>query len=167
MRLIITLLFMLGFSATSMAAGDSYYIGSRDGTDVYAYPNKSASVTAHLPWKTDIRLQEKIRNWQKIETTGANRVKGWVFESAVRKRYQPASKKSDSSLFSRLTSLFRSPEPEQKTAVLGVRGLEDEGVANTDNAATQHANQMVKWMDRLNVPDREVAAFIEEGELNP
>ena len=63
--------------------------------------------------------------------------------------------------------MFRSPEPTQKTAVLGVRGLEDSGTASAEMAATEKANRIVEWMDTLNVPDEEVAFFIDEGDLNP
>ncbi len=168
MRLIITTLLMLGLSGIALADDASYYIGARSGADVFASPNKHAKITAHLPRKSSITILKKRRGWRKIETTDAREnVSGWVFEGAVRKQYRPIKNKKKSSFFSGFASMFRSPEPTQKTAVLGVRGLEDSGVASAERAATEKANKMVTWMDTLNVPDEEVASFIDEGDLNP
>ncbi|MDX8403248.1 MAG: hypothetical protein R8K54_02430 [Mariprofundaceae bacterium] len=173
LRLVITLLSILGFSApcfsgTTLAGGDSYYIGARAGADVFESPNKRANVTTHLTRKTSVKILQKRRGWRKIETEDEAKVTGWVFEGAVRKRYQSAKSSKKSSFLSSFTSFFlRSPEPTHKTAVLGVRGLEDNSVASTKREATEHANTMVQWMDTLNVGDDAVNAFVEEGDLNP
>lgn len=175
MRLFITLRFFLaalaigalGFSGTALAADDSYYIGARSGADVFATPNKRADVTAHLTRKTSVKILQKRRGWRKIETIGKNRVTGWVFEGAVRKRYKTVKNKKKSSFMSSFASFFRSPEPTYKTAVLGVRGLEDDGAASAERTATKRARKLVKWMDTLNIEEGAVAAFVDEGDLNP
>lgn len=168
MRLIIVAALMLGLSGTALADDVSYYIGARSGADVFASPNKRAEITTRLPRKSSISVLEKRRGWWKVETTDATeKVSGWVFEGAVRKQYQSTKSKNRSSFFSGFASLFRSPEPPQRTAVLGVRGLEDNGAASADRAATERANKMVKWMGTLNVPDEAAASFIDEGDLNP
>ena len=172
MRLITSLFFVLGlsvlgFSSTVLAGSDSYYIGARSGADVFESPNKRADVTAHLSRKTSVKILQKRRNWRKIETMDEAKVSGWVFEGAVRKRYKTVESSKKSSFMSSFTSFFRSPEPTHKTAVLGVRGLEDDGAASAEKAATKRANRLVKWMDTLNVEEMAVAAFIDEGDLNP
>jgi hypothetical protein len=168
MRLIIITALMLGLSGTALADDASYYIGARSGADVFTSPNKRAKITTRLPRKSSITVLEKRRGWWKVETTDATeKVSGWVFEGAVRKQYQSTRNKKKSSFFSGFASLFRSPEPPQKTAVLGVRGLEDSGAASAERAATEQANKIVKWMDTLNVPDDAVISFIDEGDLNP
>ncbi len=169
MRLITAIALLLCFSGIAQADDASYYIGPRSGADLYASPNKRAEVTAHLPRKSSVKVLQKRRNWWKVETLDAKEKRsGWVFEGAVRKQYKPSkAKKGSSSFFSGFASYFRSPEPAQKTAVLGVRGLEDDGSGSAERAATERANHLVKWMDTLNVPDDEVDAFIEEGDLNP
>jgi hypothetical protein len=168
MRLIIATALMFGLSGIALADDASYYIGARSGADVFASPNKRAEITARLPRKSSITVLEKRRGWWKIETTDAGeKVTGWVFEGAVRKQYQSTKSKKKSSFFSGIASMFRSPEPTQKTAVLGVRGLEDNGAASAERAATEKANKIVEWMDTLNVPDEEVASFIDKGDLNP
>jgi hypothetical protein len=167
MRLIIVTALMLGLSGTALAGDASYYIGARSGADVFASPNKRAKVTTRLPRKSSITILEERRGWRKIETIDAEeKVSGWVFEGAVRKQYQATKSKKTSSFFSGIASMFRSPGPTQKTAVLGVRGLEDSGVASAERAATEKANKTVEWMDTLNVPDNAVASFIDEGDLN-
>jgi len=168
MRLIMITLLMLGLSGTALADDASYYIGARSGADVFESPNKRAEVTAHLPRKNSVTVLQKRRNWWKVESAiGKQKITGWVFEGAVRKRYRAAKAKKKSSFLSGFASYFRSPEPPQKTAVLGVRGLEDIGAKSAGRAATERANKIVKWMDTLNVPDDAVAAFIDEGDLNP
>lgn len=158
---------VMGFSGVALAKGDSYYIGPRGGADVFATPNKRAEVTSHLTRKTSVKILQKRKNWRKIETIDKRKVTGWVFEGAVRKRYKTVKSSKKSSFMSSFTSFFRSPEPTHKTAVLGVRGLEDDGAARAERAATKRANKLVKWMDTLNVEEGAVAAFVEEGDLNP
>jgi len=165
MRLLISTLLLLLFATPAMAA-ESYYISPRDGVDLRLAPDSSAKISGHLSRKTDVKIIDKRRNWRKVQSLDHKGLAGWVPEGAIRKRYQATTTTKRSSFFSGFSSLFRSPEPAQKTAVLGVRGLEDEGAANADQANAQ-ANRVVEWMDTLNVPDREVAAFIDEGELNP
>jgi len=147
------------------ADNESYYIGSRSGSDVYVYPRTSAEKLGHLKRKTDVKVLEKRRGWWKVKTSGLKpEVSGWVYQSTVNKRYQATTTKK-SSFFSGFSSLFRSSEPQQKTAVLGVRGLEEEGGAT--RKADAKAREAVKWMDSLIIKNRDVAAFIEEGDLNP
>jgi len=168
MRLIMTTLLMFGLSGIALADDAAYYIGARSGADVFASPNKRAEVTAHLPRMSSVTILQKRRNWWKVKTIDARQeVSGWVFEGSVRKRYKSAKAKKKSSFFTGFASMFRSPEPPRKTAVLGVRGLEDDGTASAERAATKSANKMVKWMDTLNVEDGAVEAFIDEGDLNP
>jgi len=166
MRLLIPTLLLLLFSNPAMAAEDRYYISPRDGVDLRLTPNNNAKVSGHLSRKTDVKIIDSRRNWRKVRSLDHKGLVGWIPEGAIRKRYEATTTKKRSSFLSGFSALFRSPEPAQKTAVLGVRGLEDEGAANADQA-TEQANKAVKWMDTLNVPDREVAAFIDEGNLNP
>ncbi len=171
MRLILAITFMLSLlslSGTALAGSDSYYIGARSGADVFASPNKQAEITAHLPRKRPVMILQKRRNWWQIETIGTtNKVTGWVFEGSVRKRYQTTYSKKSSSFLSGFASLFRSPEAPKKTAVLGVRGLDDNSTGKTAKETTEHAKKMVKWMDTLHVENEAVATFIDEGDLNP
>ncbi|MDT8377192.1 MAG: hypothetical protein RQ867_10720, partial [Mariprofundaceae bacterium] len=64
-------------------------------------------------------------------------------------------------------SLFRSPEPPRKTAVLGVRGLEGGDGNVADKEAGEQAIRIVQWMDSMHVPPDEVSAFVKEGHLKP
>lgn len=157
--------------APAFAATDegSYYIGVRNGVDVLAAPRTGAKVIGRLERMTDVRVVKKQRAWWKIETiNAAPALQGWVREGAVRKRYQPsARKKASSSVFAALSSIFGRPAPKQQTAVLGVRGLEDEGGDVAGQQAHQAAKETVHWMEGLSVSDEEVADFIREGNLNP
>lgn len=161
-------LIFIAVSPLQAADSESYYIGSRSGADVHAYPRNSAENLGHLERMTDITVLEKRRGWWKVETIDIEpKVTGWVYESTVNQRYQPEKESSSgsSSFFSGFSSLFRSSEPQQKTAVLGVRGLEEEGGATTK--ANAQARKAVKWMDSLVIKNRDVASFIKEGDLNP
>lgn len=167
MRLLIAFILLIALASPVCAGEASYYIGSRSGTDLLAQPDTRADVVRHLDWKTYVVILESSRNWRKVKIADDENITGWVTEGAIRKRFQSTSSKSSSSFFSGFTSLFRSPEPEQKTAVLGVRGLEDDANAKSNVPSTAEAKEMVKWMDTLAVPNRDVARFIEDGELNP
>jgi len=164
-RLLTLVIFSLLFPATVMAA-DQYYIGSRDGVNVVAQPKVRANVTGHLDRLTDVKITQKKRAWWKVSTIKVSpKVSGWVPSGAVRKRYQASvAEKSSNSFFSGLSSFFhRDAAGGQKTAVLGVRGLDEEG-----NAASGKANvAAVEWMEKLDVSSSDVAAFIEQGRLNP
>jgi len=167
MRLIISLLFAVSFSGIAAAADGSYYIGSHSGVDLRLAPRNSATVSGHLERKTAVEVIDRRRSWTKVQSLGSG-IRGWVPAGAVRKSYSSAKpSRSSSSFFSSFTSMFRSPEPPRKTAVLGVRGLEDTGAASAEKAATEQANKAVEWMETLDVPDEAVAAFINEGDLNP
>ncbi|MDX8408282.1 MAG: hypothetical protein R8L58_07845 [Mariprofundaceae bacterium] len=163
-RLLSVILFSLLFPATAMAA-DQYYIGSSNGVDVLAKPGAGADVTGHLDRLTDVKIIQKKRAWWKVSTIRVSpKVSGWVPSGAVRKRYQrTAEKKASGSFFSGLSSFFHQDSNTQKTAVLGVRGLDEEG-----NAAKGKANLAgVEWMEKLDVPDADLATFVEQGRLNP
>ncbi|HKI61507.1 MAG TPA: SH3 domain-containing protein [Mariprofundaceae bacterium] len=153
------------FPAAAMAA-DSYYIGLRDGVDVRDRPAAQASVLGHLPRLTDVRLIKTDRAWSKISSLHVSRpLTGWVPSGAVRKRYQPsAAQKSSNSFFSGFSSWFnRDTTGGQQTAVLGVRGLDEEAGASTGQASEAG----VAWMEKLGVSNSDVAAFVEQGGLNP
>lgn len=168
MRFVIVLILTLACAGYVDAEEASYYIGSRSGSDLLDQPDSQASVVKHLEWKTYVNILTSKRNWRKIQTLDKSKDMGWLPEGALRKRYSSSSTSSaSSSFFSGFTSMFRSPEPERQTAVLGVRGLEEGGVARSGQPSTEQAKQMVEWMDTLTVPDRDVARFVENGNLNP
>ncbi len=152
-------------SAPAMAA-DEFYIGSGGGADVYRLPKPGAERIGHLDRLTGVRVIQKKRNWWKVRTLHVDpAISGWVHAGAVRKRYTPsAASRTKSSFLAGLSSFFHRSEPnQQQTAVLGVRGLEDEG-----NAAKGRSNRAgVRWMEGLAVSDADIAAFIDEGRLNP
>ncbi len=170
MRLPATMLACLGMLfAGAAAAADSMhpYIGASRGADVHAKPARSSPVLGHLERLTEVRVLEQRRGWGRIETIRAiegRPLRGWVLSGQIRRPYQPKrSERAKSSFLAAFSSWFGNDEPERKTAVLGVRGLEDEG-ANTMGARNMKA---VRWMDRLAVDEAEIARFIREGRLNP
>lgn len=163
--LIPLLLFMI-FVSPASAAEANYYISPRDGVDLRLAPRNNATVSGHLPFKTDVEVVDKQRNWSKVKTLDYKAVVGWVPEGAIRKRFTPSSSGSKSSFFSSFASMFRSQEQPQQTAVLGVRGLEG-GEKATSKDAGEQAIKAVEWMDTLHVPQSDVAAFVKEGDLNP
>ncbi|MCF7821019.1 MAG: SH3 domain-containing protein [Mariprofundaceae bacterium] len=168
MRLIIAALFLLLLATPVMAAGDGYYIGPDEGVDLRLAPRNSATISGHLDTGTDVEIIKRDRNWAKIQTPGHSSIRGWVPAGAVRKSQVATSSGSSSSSFlSSFTSLFRSPEPPRKTAVLGVRGLEGSESASVEKEATENATRMVAWMETLKVPQSEVGTFIKEGDLKP
>ncbi len=153
--------------ATPAWAVDRYYIGSSDGIDVLQRAQAHAVVLGHIPRLTDVKIIQKKRAWWKVRTVGYTtpEISGWVPSGAVRKRYRATvAEKTSNSFFSGLSSLFhRNTAGGQKTAVLGVRGLDEEG-----NAAGGKANMVaVEWMEGLGVSNADVAAFVEQGRLNP
>lgn len=160
-------------STLGETADTGYYISPSKGADVYSSYKSSPKKIARLPYNTDVHVIEKKRGWWKIETiTHEPAVSGWVFESVVLQRTAPKVKtrtarreSSSSSFLSSFSSLFRSSPQQQETAVLGVRGLEEEG-ASTEKASKE-AKDAVKWMDTLAISHDDVAAFIREGNLKP
>ncbi len=166
MRFLIVIMLLMFAATPAMADQDNYYIGPDDGVDLRLAPRNSASVSGHLDAKTEVEIIKRDRNWTKVQTIGHGTIRGWVPAGAVRKNYSKASSGSSSSFFSSFTSLFRSSNAEQKTAVLGVRGLES-GDDQANTKASAQSVKIVEWMDTLNVPQKEVAAFIREGELKP
>ncbi|MDX8402413.1 MAG: hypothetical protein R8K47_07275, partial [Mariprofundaceae bacterium] len=60
-------------------------------------------------------------------------------------------------------AIFGNEEPPRKTAVLGARGLEDEG------GRTQGAKDMrsLRQVERIAIPPEDVERFVREGRLNP
>ncbi len=143
-------------------AADDYYIGASRGADVLAAPQADAAVVGHLERLSEVRVLERQRAWWNIEAAD---VRGWVPAGAVRKRHQPGrAEKAGNSVLEGLSSLFHRDDPAgRKTAVLGVRGLDEEtgAVRGRANVAA------VEWMERLTVSDAEIARFIEQGRLNP
>ena len=168
MRLLISITLLLLFAIPASATEETYYIGPENGVDLRMRPENRAALTGHFDHKTEVKILKRDRNWTKIQTLDYTAIRGWVPAGAVRKSLNSSSTRSSSSSFlSSFTSLFRSSNQEQKTAVLGVRGLEGgDGVA-TDKKAGKEALQVVDWMDTLNVPESEVATFIKEGDLKP
>jgi hypothetical protein len=167
MRLLIFMLLLL-MVTPALAAGGNYYIGPNDGVDLRLRPDIKASVSGHLDRKTEVEVIKRDRNWTKIQTADHRGIRGWVPSGAVRKSSTTTSSGSSSSFFSSFASIFRSSKPqEQKTAVLGVRGLESGDAETADKKAGEKALQIVEWMDTLKVPDSEVAAFVEKGKLKP
>ena len=148
------------------ASAGEYYIGPRTGADLLQSPRSSAEVLQHLPRLTDITVIKKRRSWWKIEISEHREapLTGWIAAGAIRKRYQP--KRTVSAFASNISSffsMFRRP-PKQQTAVLGVRGLEDEAKLGKANKASVN---IVKWMESLHVSNTEVSKFVHEGDLNP
>ena len=168
MRLLISITFLLFFAIPATAAEGNYYIGPQDGVDLRLAPRNKAAVSGHIPHKTEVAIIKRDRNWTKIQTLGHNGIKGWIPAGAIRKNNNTKSaRSSSSSFFSSFTSMFRSSNPEQKTAVLGVRGLEGgDGKAANSKAGAQSV-QIVEWMDTLDVSESDVATFIKDGHLKP
>jgi len=169
MRPLISILLLLLFAAPATAIGGDYYIGPEEGVDLHLRPDNSATVSDHLKQNEEVEIIDRERNWAKVRTTDYRGIKGWVPAGAVRKNLNTASsgKSSSSSFFSSFASLFRSSEAPQKTAVLGVRGLEGGDGDAAGKKAGAAAIKTVQWMDSLHVSQSEVSAFIKEGRLKP
>jgi len=168
MRLLISTALLLFFAIPASAAEEGYFIGPENGVDLRLRPEKKAAVSGHFDHKMAVRVLKRDRNWTKVQTLDHTAIRGWVPAGAVRKSSSPQSTRSSSSSFlSNFTSLFRSSTPERKTAVLGVRGLDSGDGTATDKKAGKKALKIVEWMDTLNVPEGEVAAFVDEGALKP
>lgn len=152
-------------AANAPAAGDgSYYIGAYRGIDVTATPEVGATTVGHLQRLRPVRIDERQRSWARITTIDAPYVSGWVPQGALRQRYEPhRSHSSTSSFFAGLAALFGGGDHETETAVLGVRGLQNEGRLGDKVAPAAE----VRWMESLHVSDREVADFVRQGRLNP
>ena len=162
---IATLLCCLLGAAHAPAAEDGYYIGAYHGIDVKQSPSDESATVAHLERLRSVRIDERERSWARIETVNPPHVGGWVPEGALRQRYvPPETHRASSSFFSGLAALFGGGgETDTKTAVLGVRGLENEGALG-DRVAPAEA---VQWVETLHVSDKEVADFVRQGGLNP
>jgi len=163
----LTIFFILVLLPGLTASAGEYYIGPRAGADLLQAPRSNADVVRHLPRLTDITVLKKRRSWWKAEvsTDHGSPVTGWISAGAIRKQYQP--KRTVSALASNISSffsMFRRPPTGQQTAVLGVRGLEDEAKLGKANKASMN---VVKWMEGLRVGNAEVSRFVHEGDLNP
>lgn len=168
MRLLVLTTIFLLLSQSAYAAGEGYYIGPEDGVDLRLAPRTNAAISDHFEHKHQVKILKRDRNWVKIQTLDHSAIRGWVPAGAVRKSSAPQSTRSAaSSFFSSFTSMFRSSDSEQKTAVLGVRGLDSGDGEAADVKAGKEALHIVDWMDTLNIPDGEVTAFIKEGDLKP
>jgi len=163
----LAMLFVLVLLPGLTASAGEYYIGPRAGADLLQSPRSSAVVIQHLPRLMDVIVLKKRRSWWKVEvsTDHASPIAGWISAGALRKQYQP--KRTTSALTSSISSffsMFRRPPTRQQTAVLGVRGLEDEAKLGKANKVSINA---VKWMEGLRVGNAEVSKFVREGDLNP
>jgi hypothetical protein len=146
------------------AAQDSYYVGARAGVDMLKSPYSSAKVIQHLPRLQDVSILTKRHSWWKIKTVYEGVAKqGWVPAGAIRKRYQ-AKHQSTSSGIAAFFSLFKRAPSKRETAVLGVRGLDNEAKLGKADKASLAA---VEWMEKLQVADKDVSEFVREGDLNP
>ncbi|HKI62712.1 MAG TPA: hypothetical protein VKA31_10500 [Mariprofundaceae bacterium] len=150
-----------------------YYIGSRGGADLLKYPDMHAVPVAHLPRMAAIKLIETKQSWSKIQAIQSDsKAEGWVPAGVVVKRYNPAAAQNKApAMFSGFSSWFhRNEVNQQKTAVLGVRGLEGEG---QEQAESGQAGKKVplpndaEWVESLQVSDQDVDVFIQQGDLNP
>jgi len=168
MRLLISITLLLLFAIPATAAESNHYIGPQEGVDLRLAPRNKAAVSGHLSHKTEVAVIKRDRNWTKVQTLGHSAVKGWIPAGAIRKNSTNKSvRSSSSSFFSSFTSMFRSSNPEQKTAVLGVRGLEGGDGKAADSKAGAKSVQIVEWMDTLDVSESDVATFIKDGHLKP
>ncbi|HKI60448.1 MAG TPA: hypothetical protein VKA23_05390 [Mariprofundaceae bacterium] len=167
MRLLLSITLLLLFAIPASAAEETYYIGPEKGVDLRLRPENRAAVSGHFDHKTEVKILKRDRNWAKVQTLDYTAIRGWVPAGAVRKSSTQSTRSSSPSFLSSFTSLFRSSDPEQKTAVLGVRGLDSGDGSVTDKKAGKKALKIVEWMDTLNVPDGEVTAFVKEGDLKP
>jgi len=155
---------LLGAANAPAAEDGGYYIGSYRGIDVMASPSAGAVTVGHLQRLRSVRIGTRQRSWMRITTVDAPHVSGWVPVGAVRQRYEPPeTHHSTSSFFAGLAALFRSHDNETETAVLGVRGLDNEGQLGNRIAPAE----AVRWVESLHVSDREVADFVRQGRLNP
>lgn len=168
MRLLISMLFLLLLTIPASAAEEGYYIGPEQGVDLRLAPRTTAAISDHFDHKHQVKILKRDRNWIKVQTLDYTGIRGWVPAGAVRKSSgsQP-TRSAASTFFSSFTSMFRTSDSEQKTAVLGVRGLDSGDGSATDIKAGKKSLKIVDWMDTLNVPEGEVTAFIKEGELKP
>jgi len=162
----LAMLFVLVLLPGLAASAGEYYIGPRAGTDLLQAPRSNADVIQHLPRLMDVTVVKKRRSWWKVKVSAGHdsSATGWISAGAIRKRYQP--KRTVSAFASNISSffsMFRRP-PTGQTAVLGVRGLEDEAKLGKANKASMN---VVKWMESLRVGNAEVARFVHEGDLNP
>ena len=168
MRLLILTTICLLLSQSAYAAEEGYYIGPEDGVDLRLAPRTNAAISDHFDHKQQVKILKRDRNWIKVQTVDYTGIRGWVPAGAVRKSSGPQPTRSAASaFFSSFTSMFRTSNTEQKTAVLGVRGLDSGDGSTTDIKAGKKALKIVDWMDTLNVPEGEVTAFIKEGDLKP
>lgn len=155
---------LLGAASAPAAEDGGYYIGAYRGIDVMASPSAEAVTAGHLQRFRSVRIEEHLRSWVLITTVNTPYVSGWVPDGAVRQRYRPPeTHRSTSSFFAGLEALFRSHDNETETAVLGVRGLDNEGRLGHRVAPAE----ALRWMESLHVSDREVADFVRQGRLNP
>jgi len=172
MRLLGILIFtcLLPFPAW---ASDQFYIGARGGIDLVDEPKTQAKVITHLPRMSDVQFVRNQRAWTKVRAVYEQAtVEGWVPAGAVRKRYNAqAAKSASTGFFSGFSSLFHRDETaHSKTAVLGVRGFENEAGGKTTTDEAQQAmsiSQNAAWVESLQVSDQDVSAFIKQGDLNP
>jgi hypothetical protein len=147
------------------AAEDGYYVGAYRGIDIRQSPSDESPTVAHLERLRSVRIEARERSWARVATVNPPIVSGWVPEGALRRRHEPPkAHRSTSSFFAGLAALFGSDDSDaSKTAVLGVRGLDNEG--DLGNRAAPAAE--VRWVEGLHVSDREIADFVRQGRLNP
>lgn len=158
------LAFLLLLILPQLAHADSaYYVGVWKGVDLRTTPDSQAKVTGHLKRFTSVEILEQKRTWRKIKAKKAG-LAGWVPEGSIHQRNGAAG---STSIASGLGSLFSRPKEHNAAVVGGVRGLEDETMAQAPVATNSKALAEVDWMESLSIRPQEIHAFIREGKLKP
>ncbi len=166
-RLVVAALLPLAAIHPALAAGSQQpYVFASHGADLHAAPDDASPVIAHLDRLTEVSILRKQRGWLRVRAAGnaqGGRI-GWLREGQVRKPWQPGrAQRARHSLLGAFASLFGGNNAPGKTAVLGVRGLEDEG----SGAQGQRDMAGVQWMERIAITPEETRRFVREGKLNP
>lgn len=163
MRRLLPLLLILGLSGTAFAADDTYYVAIGSGAPLYSSPSTHSIIIRQLATDTPVTVISKQKSWWYVQMQDANRTNGWMTEGSLRRNSKQARQGGTSSFFARFANWFHD-DRTQKTAVLGVRGLDQGG---NESGGTAQANMAaVDWMDGLGLNRAEVDRFISEGGLN-
>jgi len=162
MRRLLLLLLLLGLNGTAFAADETYYVGIASGAPLYSSPSTRSIIIRQLDADTPVTVIAKQKSWWYVEMQDANKTTGWMTEGSLRQRTKQTRENGTSSFFTRFASWFHD-DRTQKTAVLGVRGLDQGG---NETGGTAQANMAaVDWMDGLGLKRAEVNRFIREGGL--
>jgi len=151
------------FLLFSFPAFAGSYVGAGSGADLFEAPAASSRVVAHLPRLAAIEVLGRERNWLQVKS---GQFTGWLPEGMVREggvSSAPAAKST--SLFGKVMGAIRPNAPtDKRTAVLGVRGLEEGPAAST---AAPEDLAGVQWMEERSAAPAEVQQFVADGTLNP